>query len=66
MFLPFFAAVLDTEQEETLRAYVDPVSKFFEVWVPLFNIELATNKNRSWSDTHLFGLSEEDTIHWQT
>ena len=34
-----FPPVLDSDQESTLRSYVDPVSKFLEVGV-LFSISL--------------------------
>ena len=40
IFFLFSHTVLDDEQEETLRAYVDPVSKFFEV-VLCFHIIVA-------------------------
>lgn len=53
-FFLFSHTVLDDEQEETLRAYVDPVSKFFEVGLCFhiivaffyYNVELHFQKGK--------------------
>ena len=54
VFFLFSHTVLDDEQEETLRAYVDPVSKFFEVGLCFqiivaffyYNVELHFQKGK--------------------